>query len=57
MVEMLFNNYDALFQHGKMPIHAASIVQDWLFGHEDQPLQLPDLNNIQLLGSILEKNV
>jgi len=60
---MLFPNNDAVFQDDSLPIHTARSVKSWFEAHEDAlkhlpwPAQLPDLNVIESLLSVLESRV
>jgi hypothetical protein len=59
MVQMLFPNNDAILQDDSLPMHTARSVQSWSEEHENVlqhlpwPAQLPHLNIIELLWSVL----
>jgi len=63
MIQMLFPNNNAVFQDDSLPIHIARCVKSWFEEHEDAlkhlpwPAQLPDLNIIKPLFSVLESRV
>jgi hypothetical protein len=63
LVQMLFPNIDAVFQDDILRIHTARSVASWLEEREDAlqhlpwPAQLPDLNIIGVLWSVLESKV
>jgi hypothetical protein len=60
MVQMVFSNNDAIFQDDNSLIHTAVSVQSWCEEHENVlqhhpwPAQLPDINIIEPLWSVLE---
>lgn len=63
MVQTLFPKGDAFYQDDKAPVHTARIVQDWFSQHEGEvshlpwPPQSPDINIIEPLWSVLERNL
>ena len=63
MVQVLYPNNDGIFQVDDSPIHTARSVQSWFEKHEDAlqyllwPAQLPNLNIIKPLWSVLESRV
>jgi hypothetical protein len=60
---MLLTNNDAVLQDDRSPIHTVRSVLSWFEQHEDAlqhlpwTAQLPDLNIIELLWSVLESKV
>jgi hypothetical protein len=63
LVQLLFPNNDAVFQDDILHTHTARSIHSWLEEHEDAlqhlpwPAQLPYLNIIQALWSVLESKV
>jgi hypothetical protein len=63
MIQTLFLSNDAVFQNNSVPIHTAGTVQSRVEEHESElqhltwPAQLPNLNIIEPLWSVLETRV
>jgi hypothetical protein len=63
MIQTLFSNNDAVFQHDNVPIHTAGSVQSTFEEHEGELQHLsweaksPDLGNTETHSSVLEIRV